>query len=46
MLRLGKRYDDSTAAYLVADESVKAWEETAKTSPEKLFGAVRISRRE
>ncbi len=39
LLRLAKRYPDSTAAYLLADEQVKVWEETAKTSPEKLLGA-------
>jgi uncharacterized protein len=38
LLRLAKRYNDSTAAYMVADEQVKKWEETAKTSPEKLLG--------
>ena len=38
LLRLAKRYPDSTAAYLLADEQVKAWEETAKTSPDKLLG--------
>lgn len=40
LLRLAKRYPDSTAAYMVADEQVKRWEETAKTSPEKLFGTL------
>jgi hypothetical protein len=38
LLRLAKRYPDSTAAYMLADEQVKVWEETAKTSPEKLLG--------
>jgi uncharacterized protein len=38
LLRLAKRYADSTAAYLVADEQVKVWEEEAKTTPEKLSG--------
>lgn len=38
LLRLAKRYPDSTAAYMLADEQVKAWEETAKTSPDKLLG--------
>ena len=40
LLRLAKRYADSTAAYAVADEQVKTWEQTAKTSPEKLLGNV------
>ncbi len=40
LLRLAKRYSDSTAAYTVADEQVKTWEQTAKTSPEKLLGNV------
>ena len=40
LLRLAKRYADSTAAYTVADEQVKTWEQTAKTSPEKLLGNV------
>ncbi len=40
LLRLAKRYSDSTAAYALADERVKIWEETAKTSPEKLMGTL------
>ncbi len=43
LLRLAKRYGDSTAAYMVADEQVKTWEQTAKTSPEKLLGTVGAS---
>lgn len=40
LLRLAKRYSDSTASYMVADEQVKTWEQTAKTSPDKLLGNV------
>jgi uncharacterized protein len=40
LLRLAKRYSDSTDAYMVADEQVKTWEQTAKTSPEKLLGTL------
>jgi hypothetical protein len=40
LLRLAKRYSDSTAAYMLADEQVKTWEDTAKTSPDKLLGNV------
>jgi uncharacterized protein len=43
LLRLAKRYGDSTAAYMVADEQVKTWEQTAKTSPEKLMGTLGAS---
>ncbi len=40
LLRLNKRYEDSTTAFLAADQKVVQWEETAKTSPEKLLGMV------
>ncbi len=40
LLRMEQRYDDSTNALLLADIRVKAWEETAKTNPQKLFGTV------
>jgi uncharacterized protein len=43
LLRLAKRYGDSTTAYLVADEQVKTWEQTAKTSPDKLLGTLGAS---
>jgi len=38
LLRLNKRYADSTEAYLLADAKVVEWEETAKTNPSKLLG--------
>lgn len=40
LLRMDRRYEDSTGAFLRADTKVKEWEETAKTSPEKLLGTV------
>lgn len=40
LLRLDNRYEDSTQSFLVADERVKEWEETAKTDPSKLMGTV------
>lgn len=40
LLWLNKRYADSTEAFLAADLKVKLWEETAKTSPDKLLGMV------
>jgi len=38
LLRLNKRYADSTDAFLLADQKVQQWEETAKTNPSKLLG--------
>jgi hypothetical protein len=38
LLRMDRRYDDSTSAFLLADTKVKEWEETAKTNPQKLHG--------
>ena len=38
LLRMDRRYPDSTNAFLVADNRVKDWEDTAKTSPNKLIG--------
>ena len=38
LLRMARHYADSTSAYMLADEQVKAWEETAKFSPGKLLG--------
>lgn len=40
LLRMDRRYADSTSAYLLADAKVKEWEETAKTNPDKLLGTV------
>jgi hypothetical protein len=33
LLRMDRRYEDSTNAFLLADIKVKEWEETAKTNP-------------
>lgn len=38
LLRMSKKYDDSTNAFLLADNRVKEWEEATKTSPQKLMG--------
>lgn len=40
LLRMDRRYPDSTNAFLLADNKVKEWEETAKTNPSKLMGTV------
>ncbi len=40
LLRMDRRYPDSTNAFLLADNRVKEWEETAKTNPSKLMGTV------
>lgn len=40
LLRMDRRYEDSTSAFLLADIKVKEWEETAKTDPSKLMGTV------
>ena len=40
LLRMDRRYADSTNAYLLADNRVKEWEEAAKTNPEKLMGTL------
>ena len=40
LLRMDRRYGDSTNAFLLADIKVKEWEETAKTNPSKLMGTV------
>ena len=40
LLRMDRRYQDSTNAFLLADIKVKEWEETAKTNPTKLMGTV------
>ena len=40
LLRMDRRYEDSTNAFLLADITVKEWEETAKTNPSKLMGTV------
>jgi len=38
LLRMDRRYPDSTNAFLLADNKVKEWEDTAKTNPAKLMG--------
>ena len=38
LLRLNKRYAESTEAFLQADAKVQEWEDTAKTNPSKLLG--------
>ena len=48
LLRLDRKYNESTQAFLLADIKVKEWEEAAKTNPEKLLstlGAATISER-
>ena len=40
LLRMDRRYPDSTNAFLLADNKVKEWEDTAKTNPSKLMGTV------
>lgn len=40
LLRLNKRYEDSTHAFMIADNKVKDWEEAAKTNPDKLLGTL------
>ncbi len=40
LLRMDRRYEDSTNAFLLADIRVKEWEEAAKTNPSKLMGTV------
>ncbi|MGP1630034.1 MAG: COG3014 family protein [Giesbergeria sp.] len=40
LLRMDNRYEDSTNAFLLADNRVKVWEESAKTDPQKLMGTV------
>jgi len=40
LLRLTTEYDNSNQAWMFADAKVKEWEETTKTSPEKLFGNI------
>lgn len=40
LLRLERRYQDSTQAFTQADARVKEWEEAAQTDPSKLMGTV------
>ncbi|MFN9725931.1 COG3014 family protein [Acidovorax sp.] len=40
LLRMDRRYPDSTSAFLLADSKVKEWEDTAKSNPSKLMGNV------
>lgn len=40
LLRMDRRYADSTSAWLLADQRVKEWEDTARTNPDKLLGTV------
>ena len=43
LLRLDRQYGQSTEAFLVADAKVNAWEEAAKTDPQRLLGMVGAS---
>jgi hypothetical protein len=43
LLRLDRRYGQSTDAFLLADAKVNAWEEAAKTDPQRLMGMVGAS---
>ena len=38
LLQMNRQYAQSNEAFLLADVQVKVWEETTKTSPEKLLG--------
>lgn len=40
LMRIGKRYQDSLNALTIADAKVKEWEETAKSTPQKLMGQI------
>lgn len=40
LMRMDRRYADSTNAFLLADIKVKEWEDTAKSNPSKLMGTV------
>lgn len=40
LLRMDRRYPDSTSAFLLADDKVRQWEEAAKNDPGKLMGMV------
>lgn len=40
MMRIGMRYQDSLAAFEIADLKIKEWEDTAKSNPAKLFGQI------
>ena len=40
LLRIGTRYQESLAAFDIADQKVKEWEDTARNAPEKLMGQV------
>jgi len=43
LLRLDRQYGQSTDAFLLADAKVNAWEEAAKTDPQRLLGMVGAS---
>ena len=43
LLRMNGQYAQSTNAFLRADELVSAWEDTAKSQPEKILGLVGAS---
>lgn len=43
LLRMDRRYVDSTSAFMLADAKVKEWEEAAATNPEKLMGTLGAS---
>ena len=40
LLRLDRKYNESTQAFLLADIKVIEWEEAAKTNPQKLLGTL------
>lgn len=40
LMRIGMRYQDSLAAFEIADIKIKEWEETVKSNPAKLFGQI------
>jgi len=40
LLRLNRMHAESTEAFLIADAKVQQWEDTAKTNPDKLLGAI------
>lgn len=43
LLRMDRRYAESTSAFMLADAKVKEWEEAAVTNPERLIGALGAS---
>lgn len=43
LLRMDRRYADSTSAFLLADVKVTEWEATSKANPQKLMGTLGAS---